>query len=311
MTNEQLQQIVNSAMFGAAVVGADEAAKKSAESAANDENLAKTAANDALANVGLDPETLNTAIVTGADQLINNLTGDQKILYQSIQQSVQNGFSQLPSWYTSAPTWWESGISITADGPNVVITPGGTRAPSAGPPPPGPSSEQNAQDLEALLEAQGVKVGNNPGPGDTTSSRLAATMASHARFNGMIAGKRAVTSSLRSWGLGSINSDHASGNAYDLTGQNLGAYQKLVNDQGGFAEFHSAGGRHLHVVPGPGVPAGDSATPAMSGVAVSYSGPSNPTYNITVNGANASPEQIAMAVMAKIEAKQRTSRERS
>ena len=102
------------------------------------------------------------------------------------------------------------------------------------------------------------------GIGDTTSSRLAQTMGRHAAMNGMLTGKRNVTSAYREFGLGSINSDHVMGRAYDLTGQNLGAYQRLARANGGFAEFHGInGGRHLHVVPGPGR-YGDAASPMGS-----------------------------------------------
>lgn len=149
-------------------------------------------------------------------------------------------------------------------------------------------------------------------PPDTTSSRLASTMARHRSMNGILAGKRSITSSLRSSNLGSLGSDHATGNAYDLVGQNLGAYQQLVQSSGGFAEFHNGGGRHLHVVPGPGVPAGDSATPAMvsAGPAMATTS-NNPVYNISVNGGNASAEAIADTVMAKIAEKERSMKERS
>jgi hypothetical protein len=154
--------------------------------------------------------------------------------------------------------------------------------------------------------------GPKDGDGDTTSSRLASTMARHRSMDAMLAGNRNITSSLRTTNLGSLGSDHATGNAYDLVGQNLGAYQRLVQTSGGFAEFHNDGGRHLHVVPGPGVPAGDSATPAMVSAGPTMSTTSNnPVYNISVNGGNASPEAIADSVMAKIAEKERSMKERS
>lgn len=303
MSPEQINQIVNSAMFGAATVASDQATKDAAAAAAGNNELATNAATTALTQLGIDPAQLTGAIVTGSDAARASLTDDQRRLYDELQRSVQSGFAQIPDWYTNAPAWWNTGIDISVNGQQVAITPktGGRDLPyPAADMRPPPTAGVNPNDPNPPVT-----------PSDTTSSRLAATMARHAQMNSMIAGKRTVTSSLRSWSLGSINSDHLTGNAYDLTGQNLGAYQQLVRGQGGFAEFHSAGGRHLHVVPGPGVPAGDSATPAMSGIAVAYGASSNPTYNITVNGANASPEQIAMAVMARIEAKERSQRERS
>jgi hypothetical protein len=146
--------------------------------------------------------------------------------------------------------------------------------------------------------------------GDSTSSRLGRTMSRHGFFDSQLAGSRTVTSAWRDTNLGSINSDHVTGNAYDLTGQNLGAYGTMVNQMGGFAEFHGAGGgRHLHVVPGQ-TPVGDSMSPvASSGVAV-MSGGSN-SYSITINtqpGQDANA--IAQEVMARIDERDRSNRER-
>lgn len=150
--------------------------------------------------------------------------------------------------------------------------------------------------------------------GDTTSARLGRTLSRHSYLNSQLAGKRTITSAWRNSNLGSINSDHVTGNAYDLTGQNLGGYQKLVTDGGGFAEFHGAGGnRHLHVVPGP-TPAGDSSSPvpslAMSGA--SNSGATSNSYNFTINASeSATANEIAAAVMDKIDRRDRNRKERS
>lgn len=149
--------------------------------------------------------------------------------------------------------------------------------------------------------------------GDSTSSRLSQTMARHAAMNGQLTGTRSITSAYRTFGLGSPSSDHATGRAYDLTGQNLGAYSRLVHANGGFAEFHGRGGsRHLHVVPGPG-PFGDTSTPsmykapAMVGATVS----AGTTNNITINAApGQSPEAIANAVMRKIDERNRNKEQR-
>lgn len=149
--------------------------------------------------------------------------------------------------------------------------------------------------------------------GDTTSSRLSQTMARHAEMNSQLTGKRTVTSAYRTTGLGSINSDHVTGKAYDLTGQNLGAYSRLVHANGGFAEFHGTmANRHLHVVPSR---AGDTSSPmapmGMSPMSSPSSGGGGNTYfNIEINGSTQSPEAIANAVMAKIAEKERNSRER-
>jgi hypothetical protein len=148
--------------------------------------------------------------------------------------------------------------------------------------------------------------------GDTTSSRLSQTMARHAAMDSQLTGKRNVTSAYRTVGLGSINSDHVTGRAYDLTGQNLGAYSRLVHENGGFAEFHGTqANRHLHVVP---ARAGDTSSPmAPMGMSTMTTGSGGSTnyFNIEINGATQSPEAIANMVMAKIAEKERNARERS
>jgi hypothetical protein len=152
--------------------------------------------------------------------------------------------------------------------------------------------------------------------GDTTSSRLGVTMGRHSAMDGMLTGKRTVTSAYRTYGLGSINSDHATGRAYDLVGQNLGQYQRLVSAGGGFAEFHgTGGGRHLHVVPGPGafgdtkVPVASSNRPAPMVPGGRSGGDTNYTFHIQ-SSENASPKQIADAVMMRIRETERSNRER-
>jgi hypothetical protein len=141
-------------------------------------------------------------------------------------------------------------------------------------------------------------------PGDTSSSRFARTLVAHSMFNSMVPGRRLMTSGLRNYNLGSLSSDHRIGAAYDLTGDNLGAYAKLVNANGGFAEFHgAAGSRHLHVVP----PHGDSASPAMVG---GYGAVHNHSYSIVVNGGDASAAAIADEVLARIQRIQRNAVER-
>lgn len=152
--------------------------------------------------------------------------------------------------------------------------------------------------------------------GDTTSSRLALTMGRHSAMDGMLTGKRTVTSAYRTTGLGSINSDHVTGRAYDLVGQNLGQYQMLARAGGGFAEFHgTGGGRHLHVVPGPGimgdtkVPMATSNKPMPMAMGGGSKGDTNYTFHIQ-GGENASPKQIADAVMMRIKETERSNRER-
>ena len=152
------------------------------------------------------------------------------------------------------------------------------------------------------------------GPSDTMSPRrnIVNTLGAHSRFDAMIAGNRSVTSGYRNWNLGSINSDHAAGRAYDLVGQNLGLYQMAVKASGGYAEFHGgSSGRHLHVVPNVNGGIGDSVTPFVSSPSVQTSSPSNMTVNMVVN-ASPGMDTVSLAneVMARIESAQRSMQER-
>ena len=129
------------------------------------------------------------------------------------------------------------------------------------------------------------------GIGDTTSSRLSQTLARHNAINSAISGKRTITSAFRTNNLGSLNSDHVTGRAFDLTGNQLGMYKTTVERQGGFAEYHGASAdRHLHVVPGPGGPMGDTVSPYSSApqpsmpITASPSGGGAITLNLNVNG---------------------------
>ena len=147
--------------------------------------------------------------------------------------------------------------------------------------------------------------------GDTTSSRLGQTMARHSAIDGALSGKRTVTSGYRNWGLGSLGSDHLTGRAVDVVGDNLVSYRDAVKRNGGFAEFHGNGAsRHVHAVPGA---IGDGRAPASYQPARSGSSTSGGGMSVTVNinGANSSPEEIANRVMAKIKDAERARRERS
>jgi hypothetical protein len=167
--------------------------------------------------------------------------------------------------------------------------------------------------MSEIMKGGDTSSPRGKGIGDTTASRLSQTMSRHAAMNGQLTGTRNITSAFRTFGLGSPSSDHAMGRAYDLTGQNLGAYSKLVHANGGFAEFHgNNANRHLHVVPGPGA-MGDTSVPSFGRMPQSMPGQSgsSTTNNITVNGApGQSPEAIAAAVIQKIEARERNIRER-
>ena len=149
---------------------------------------------------------------------------------------------------------------------------------------------------------------------DTATPRrqFAKSLAAHSMFDAAIPGSRSILSGLRNTGLGSPSSDHRFGYAYDLTGQNLGAYANLVKASGGFAEFHGGAlDRHLHVVPPNG---GDSSTSrrAMAAMGAAVSGTVNHSYSIVVNGASGqSAAAIADEVMVRIRRAQRDAAERS
>ncbi len=102
-------------------------------------------------------------------------------------------------------------------------------------------------------------------PGDTPHGRsprgnLGATLASHRAIDSAIPGRRTITSSVRTWGLGSSTSDHARGSALDLTGTGLGRYAAAATAAGHYAAFHGSGsGRHLHVAYGGRPAVGDTA----------------------------------------------------
>ena len=143
---------------------------------------------------------------------------------------------------------------------------------------------------------------NTPRFGDRLTSALSSTMSAHGDVNSMIPGRRNITSSYRNFALGSLKSDHVTGRALDLTGQNLVSYRDKMTSAGGFAEFHGKGdSRHLHVVPPPAI--GDSLT-AVSATSSSVSGQGrgstsiNNTNNFYISGTNAN--EIAEVVMLKM-----------
>jgi hypothetical protein len=140
--------------------------------------------------------------------------------------------------------------------------------------------------------------------GDTSSARFNKTMSSHGKFDGMFGGKRTVTSGVRGDNLGSLGSDHVSGAAFDMTGDNLVGYANAVNGSGGFAEMHGEGEeRHLHVVP----PVGDTASSHDGGTS---GGASGDTFHIAINGSHHDPHMIVGMVMSRIQSEQRSARER-
>jgi hypothetical protein len=156
-----------------------------------------------------------------------------------------------------------------------------------------------------------TKLQKSKSIGDTTTN-LARTLDAHNRLNNG-AGNRFITSSYRNFNLGSSNSDHINGRAYDLVGDNLISYRDAVKRDGGFAEFHGdRSSRHLHVVPR----IGDSISPAYSMTAGALATPgaqsSAPNvYNVNVYGAGSNAEEVANLVMHKIKVSEKMNRERA
>lgn len=146
-----------------------------------------------------------------------------------------------------------------------------------------------------------------------TGSNLSNTLMSHNALSSSIPGKRTVTSSYRNFALGSLKSDHLTGNALDLVGDNLVSYRDKVQKSGGFAEFHGGlgSGRHLHVVPSIR-PVGDNGMPVAS-VETMSTGGSNISVSNTFNisGVEGSKEELAKFIVTKINATIRDAKERS
>jgi hypothetical protein len=167
--------------------------------------------------------------------------------------------------------------------------------------------------FKELIESMDTSSPRGKGIGDTTSSRLATTLNRHSMMDSALVGKRTITSAYRTVGLGSPSSDHVMGRAYDLVGQNLGGYSKMVHANGGFAEFHGTNAnRHLHVVPGPGI--GDTMVPKRMSGPIQGGASANTSNNYTINveaGPNATAEQIANITMRKIKLMQDNQRQRS
>lgn len=129
-------------------------------------------------------------------------------------------------------------------------------------------SQQIKLDIQAQVEAQAkvrimstfVKAPGVLAPVGDTAHPLgvgqgighAALAGIHAKIASTVPGVQQLTSTVRGFALGSPDSDHRFGRAYDVAGSNLGQYAERVRAVGGFAELHGSGaGRHLHVVPAP------------------------------------------------------------
>lgn len=204
------------------------------------------------------------------------LTENAEKLRSEIVAGVTEGFAKQPAWYNTSPAWF------------------------------------NKESFEALIGDTHTPRGGRIG--DTSTSRtLGRTMKRHGYLDSMVTGSRSVTSSYRTTGLGSSNSDHVTGRAYDLTGHNLGAYKSAVDSMGGFAEFHGvSANRHLHVVPGQ-TPIGDMTAPRMPSPAMPavYSGGGGESVTVNVYGAQGQDEAvIAQKVVSLLDRRARSTRER-
>ena len=220
-----------------------------------------------------DPQKVDQDSMT-PDQMLAAYGTEGVALVQGFNNAIESAFEDSPNWYNQAPEWYTK---------------------------------------EFFTEVMGADDTSTPRGDTAVSKNLRATLSKHRQYDSAVTGGRSITSSYRTSRLGSINSDHVTGKAYDLIGQNLGAYATLVNKAGGFAEFHGTGGsRHLHVVPGEGA-VGDSTAPYMGSVAAPASASTSTNYyNIEVVGApGMDVNALADAVMRRIQGIERSNRERS
>jgi hypothetical protein len=242
---------------------------------------------------GMLLETIDTGQMT--QDTINAMSEGAQEIYNQMTQAFKDGLAQAtdnPQWWTDAPPWWNSS----------PFAGGGGAGAGSGPPANYPNATYNATGADGPGWYITGRFGASVKVGDTSTSKaLRATMGAHSKFNSMLPGKRMITSSWREWGLGSPSSDHATGRAYDLTGDNLQQYAKNITDAGGFAEFHGvAGQRHLHVVPPIG-PIGDRSSPVSGGTTAGSTTYGGDSFNITVveaSDASATADQVIQKIIA-------------
>lgn len=189
------------------------------------------------------------------------------------------------------------------------------------------SSEQLFNAANAIIIAAGgspsalARYTGSAEDGDTrtrraigdTGTNLSRTLQTHDAISGNIPGRRTITSSYRNFSLGSLNSDHLTGHALDLVGDNLVSYKDAVNNSGGFAEFHGGLGknRHLHVVPSIGG-IGDASMASPVQVPQTANGGAitvNNTFNIS--GTDGSRQELVQEIISKINSSVRDAKERS
>jgi len=262
-------------------------------------------------DIGMSKESLTA-------ELIKMAQNDPTKFGQILQQTSQGGFLTMPGGYVGAGADFNKivGDQLTnvlgplGDKLNLQQTTSKTMSDAA------TGFKTAVNDVFAVaVDKFASAVGFFDDKGDTSTPRrnFVNMMNVHNRINGGIAGRRSITSGVRGFNLGSMNSDHAAGRAYDLVGQNLGLYQVGVRAGGGYAEFHGTGAqRHLHVVPGMDSAIGDTATPYMGGtISTPTATTNNNSINVTVNASQGMDVQaLANEVMARIEAAQASWSER-
>ena len=300
-------QLTNPAListFGANISALLSKGKEGADMAANIlSTMGKFQDYSAVAQTETDKIAVQNALETYLQETLPQLTAQFGIDFTGLEtkttEVLANSVSQqVNAVYQGIIDAFKPGFSLTTDSisnlnsQNTIMTSGYTT-------------------MTTPQEPQDTRIPKFSTLGDTASN-LSKTLDAHNRINSM-AGNRFITSSYRNFALGSSNSDHVNGRAYDLIGDNLISYRDAVRRDGGFAEFHGKdGGRHLHVVPR----IGDSISPAYGAVvgvnSVTNAATSSPNvYNITVNGAGSNAEEVANLVMHKIKVTEKINRERS
>jgi hypothetical protein len=243
-----------------------------------------------------------TTVSGDVSQVSAALAGDQELstMFQkfldTIDLGTQEGQDSLQMWLDNTPGLEDFNLKFEA-----FVTPLDKAA----------IALQNAgTDISAAVGRLNPPAAEQPpdtrtprGPiGDATSRNLGTTLSNHSAVNDSIPGKRNITSGYRNYALGSLKSDHVTGRALDMVGDNLVSYRDKMENAGGFAEFHGAGDtRHLHVVP-PNRSLGDSMTAVSatsSTVTAERGGQTvSNSNNFYITGSN--PQEIANAVIAKM-----------
>lgn len=128
----------------------------------------------------------------------------------------------------------------------------------------------------------GVAVGLHHLMGDPRGT-LGRSLSRHSGVEASTPGSRAITSSLRTFGLSSGDSGHLSGSSLDLSGPFLNQYAANLRASGGWSTQHDAGsGYHLHGEYGDARPTAMGAGARLSALLASRGGPL--VHIDTVNG---------------------------